>query len=51
METYLNLLEQDRIDLGGLITHRYKLEQFQQAFLAAHDKRKSGAVKVVFDYN
>jgi len=51
MEIYLHMLEQDRIDLGGLTTHRYKLEKFQEAFLAAHDKRKSGAVKVVFNYD
>ena len=51
MEIYLNLLAEGRLVLPGLITHRYRLEQFQTAFLATHDKGKSGAIKAVIDYD
>jgi threonine dehydrogenase-like Zn-dependent dehydrogenase len=47
---YLDLLKSGRINLSGLITHRYKLDDYQQAFLATHNKRKSHAVKAIFDY-
>jgi threonine dehydrogenase-like Zn-dependent dehydrogenase len=48
---YLGLLEDKRLDLTELITHRYHLEEFREAFLAAHGKQNSEAVKVVFDYD
>ena len=51
MEIYLNLLAQGRLELPGLITHRYRLEQFQAAFLAAHDKAASKDIKAVIDYD
>ncbi len=50
MEIYLDLLKEKRIDLSQLITHRFRLDQYKQAFLAAHIKENSDAVKVVFDY-
>jgi hypothetical protein len=33
----------------GLITHRYPLERYADAFLAAYNKPQSQAIKVVFD--
>lgn len=50
MEIYLDLLKENRIDLSQLVTHRFRLDQYKQAFLAAHIKENSDAVKVVFDY-
>ncbi|MCJ7622602.1 MAG: zinc-binding dehydrogenase [Anaerolineaceae bacterium] len=50
MQIYLNLLEQNRLDLADIITHRFPLDQYRPAFLAAHQKIKSAAVKVVFEY-
>jgi threonine dehydrogenase-like Zn-dependent dehydrogenase len=47
----LRLLEQGRLDLGSLITHRYRLRQYQQAMLTAHQKAKYKAIKVVFDFS
>ena len=49
IEIYLDLLAQNRLDVNGLITHRYPLEHYADAFLAAHNKPQSKAVKVVFD--
>ena len=51
MEIYLRLLEEGELSLPELITHRYRLEQYQAAFLATHDKEKSGAIKAVIDYD
>jgi threonine dehydrogenase-like Zn-dependent dehydrogenase len=49
IETYLDLLAQNRINVDGLITHSYPLEHYTDAFLAAHNKRRSQAIKVIFD--
>jgi threonine dehydrogenase-like Zn-dependent dehydrogenase len=46
---FLELLRDRRIALDGLITHRYPLERFGEAFMAVYDKRRSGAIKVVLD--
>jgi threonine dehydrogenase-like Zn-dependent dehydrogenase len=43
------LLQQGRLKAAGLVTQRFPLEQWRQATRTALDKR-SGAVKVVFDY-
>ena len=51
MEIYLDLLAEGRLELPDLITQRYRLDQFQAAFLATHDKVKSGAVKAVIDFD
>jgi threonine dehydrogenase-like Zn-dependent dehydrogenase len=49
IEIFLELLRDRRITLDGLVTHRYPLERFGDAFMAVYDKRKSGAIKVLFD--
>ena len=49
IEIYLDLLARNRLDVSGLITHRYPLERYADAFLAARDKRRSRALKVVFE--
>jgi len=49
IELYLNLLARNRLDVDGLITHRYPLECYADAFLAALNKQRSRAIKVVFD--
>lgn len=50
MEIYLDLLKEERFDISHMITHRYYIDQYKKAFLSAHMKEKSTAVKVVFDY-
>ena len=49
IEIYLDLLAHNRLHVDGLITHRYPLERYADAFLAARDKPQSQAIKVVFD--
>lgn len=45
----IELLRQGKLTIDGLITHRFPLEKWRQAIATAQDK-KSGAIKVVFDY-
>lgn len=49
IEHFLDLVAQDRLKVDGLVTHRYPLERYADAFLAPFDKTGSGAVKVIFD--
>jgi len=45
----LPLLEEGRITFRDLITHRFALEDFAEAFDRAVHRRRSGAIKVVFE--
>jgi threonine dehydrogenase-like Zn-dependent dehydrogenase len=49
MEHYVRLVDQERLDLSPLITHRFRLEQYQEAFVTLHTKGRHGVVKAVFD--
>ncbi len=49
MEWYFELL--GRMGLGGMVTHRFGLEEYADAFMACWDQGGSGAVKVVFGYS
>ena len=40
-----------RIDVTPILTHRFTLEQYREAFLACGEQGKSGAVKVLFTYD
>ncbi|MEW6274973.1 MAG: zinc-binding dehydrogenase [Bacillota bacterium] len=42
-------LEEGRLSGKGFITHRYGLEDYKKAFLAAVRKKESNSVKVVFE--
>lgn len=44
-----DLLRQGKLTTDGLITHRFRLEQWREAVKTAQDKR-TGAIKVVFEY-
>jgi threonine dehydrogenase-like Zn-dependent dehydrogenase len=46
---YLDLAADGRIDLRPMLTHRFRLDQWRDAFLALADQARSGAVKVAFD--
>ncbi|MCI0771392.1 MAG: alcohol dehydrogenase catalytic domain-containing protein [Chloroflexi bacterium] len=46
-KTALDLLAAGRVDPSGFITHHYPVEQIGEAFAAANDKRRSGAIKVI----
>ena len=50
MEIYLRLLAQKRLDTARLITHRFPLNQYKDAFVVGRQKHPHRAVKVVFDF-
>ena len=50
MEIYLDLVRSRRVDVTPILTHRYPLDQWRDAFLACVDQGASGAVKVLFTY-
>jgi threonine dehydrogenase-like Zn-dependent dehydrogenase len=50
MEIYLQLLAQKRLDTARLITHRFRLDQYQDAFVVGRQKHRHRTVKVVFDF-
>ncbi|HEX3333775.1 MAG TPA: alcohol dehydrogenase catalytic domain-containing protein [Acidimicrobiales bacterium] len=47
---YLRLADQGRVDLTGLLTHTYRLEEWRDAFVALATQEQSGAIKVAFDF-
>jgi threonine dehydrogenase-like Zn-dependent dehydrogenase len=49
IDIFLGLLRDRRVATEGLVTHRFPLERFGDAFMAVYDKKKSGAIKVLFD--
>lgn len=50
MEIYLDLVRSGRVDVTPIITHRFALHRYREAFRACYDQGRSGAVKVLFDY-
>jgi len=51
MEFYLKYAHEKLIDAAHLITHKFKLEQYRDAFDALAHKQESKAIKVIFDFN
>jgi threonine dehydrogenase-like Zn-dependent dehydrogenase len=50
MEFYFDFVKSGRVDATLIITHRFTLAQYREAFLACYDQGASGAVKVLFSY-
>ncbi len=50
MEHFLRLVEAGRIDLSGMLTHTFRLDQWRDAFSVLADQSASGAIKVAFDF-
>ena len=50
MQIFLHLLDKQQLDLAPFVTHHFRLEQYQQALLTAHNKARNAAIKVVFDF-
>jgi threonine dehydrogenase-like Zn-dependent dehydrogenase len=48
---YLDLTAAGRVDLSGMLTHRFSLEQWWDAMRALARQDRSGAVKVAFEPN
>jgi len=49
IQHYLDLVEDGRTDLTGLLTHTFALSEWQDAFAAIADQERSGAIKVAID--
>ena len=49
-EFFLNFLVEKKIDTTPLVTHKFSLEQYQDAFDIMARKKNSQAVKVVFEF-
>ncbi len=49
MEWYFELVRAGRVDVTPLLTHRFALDDYRNAFLTCWDQGTSGAVKVLFD--
>jgi threonine dehydrogenase-like Zn-dependent dehydrogenase len=46
---YLDLVDAGRVDLSGMLTHRFPLDHWQDAMRALSTQDESGAVKVAFE--
>ncbi|MGD8902644.1 MAG: zinc-binding dehydrogenase, partial [Anaerolineae bacterium] len=54
MRTYevgLELMAQNKLDLSPLLTHRFKLSEYKQAFRTLADRGRSRALKAVFAFD
>ncbi len=47
---YFDLIRDRQIDVTPIISHRFRLEDYRDAFLATHRQGESAAVKVLFDF-
>jgi threonine dehydrogenase-like Zn-dependent dehydrogenase len=45
----VRFLHEGKLDFHGLITHRFPLDAYREAIAIARGKRRSGAIKVIFD--
>jgi threonine dehydrogenase-like Zn-dependent dehydrogenase len=50
IEHYLRLAAAGRVDLDGMLTHRFRLSEWREAFATIADQERSGAVKVAIDH-
>jgi threonine dehydrogenase-like Zn-dependent dehydrogenase len=50
IEHYLRLVADRRIDLTGMLTHTFRLEEWREAFTVLATQEQSGALKVAFDF-
>ncbi len=50
MAWYFELAKAGAVDVTPILTHRFALDEYRAAFLAAHDQGASGAVKILFDF-
>jgi threonine dehydrogenase-like Zn-dependent dehydrogenase len=47
---YLDLAASGRVDLTGLLTHTFRLDDWRQAFTTIVTQGETGAIKVAFDF-
>ncbi|TMK57238.1 MAG: zinc-binding dehydrogenase, partial [Actinobacteria bacterium] len=49
IQHYLDLVADGRVDLTGMLTHTFPLDDWRDAFMALATQDRSGAIKVAFD--
>ncbi len=47
---YLRMANEGRVDMTGMLTHVFRLEQWREAFVALATQEESGAIKAAFDF-
>ncbi len=50
IDHYLDLATTGRVDLTGMLTHTFRLDEWRDAFAALATQDRSGAIKVAFDF-
>ncbi len=50
IEHYLDLVGDGRIDLSGMLTHTFELDDWRDAFTTLATQDETGAIKVAFDF-
>jgi threonine dehydrogenase-like Zn-dependent dehydrogenase len=50
MEHYFDLIRSNHIDVTPIITHRFALDDYREAFRTTHNQGETGAVKVLFEF-
>jgi threonine dehydrogenase-like Zn-dependent dehydrogenase len=50
IDHYLDLVRDGRIDLTGMLTHTFELDDWREAFTALATQDDSGAIKIAFDF-
>jgi threonine dehydrogenase-like Zn-dependent dehydrogenase len=50
IQHYLDLVSAGRVELSGMLTHTFRLDQWREALTALAEQEKSGAIKVAFDF-
>lgn len=50
IEIYLELVRDGRVDVTPILTHRFTLPEYRDAFRTCREQGRSGAIKVLFTY-
>jgi threonine dehydrogenase-like Zn-dependent dehydrogenase len=50
IEHYLELARAGRVDLDGMLTHQFRLDEWRDALMTIIDQGETGAIKVAFDF-
>ena len=50
-EWAIRWMAQEKLDLSPLLTHRFALTEYKQAFTVAMNRRRNQAVKVAFEFD
>src|SRR6476659_6870796 len=50
IDHYLDLVSSGRVDLTGMLTHTFSLDDWRDAFVTLATQDETGAIKVAFDY-